>query len=122
MQIEVESIAEPISIARKMLALNVAAESFAWLSDVIRAVVMRVPPGRSAEPNRTCSVVVVLRDGQRFDALAVADNVTDALERACHEARRDIAAAIGRPLRRRRTVEVSVVNEHGEERRVASRN
>ena len=103
MQIEVESIEGVLPVARKMLAMKTAAESFAWLSDAIRGVVMRVPAGKSSAPNRTCSVVIVLRDGRRIDTLAVDDNVPDALERACHDARLQVAGAIGRPLRRRRT-------------------
>lgn len=105
MWIEVEAIDGTLTAAREALAKRIANESFAWLSDVVRGVAIRVP-SRGAERTITSTVVVVLRDGRRFDVLAVEENVADAVERACHEARREIAVAIGRPLRRRRGSEV----------------
>jgi hypothetical protein len=107
MQIEVEAFSGEASPARKALAARIAAESFGWLADVVRGVVMRVPEGRGAGASCTSSVVVVLRDGRRFDALATEESVADSLERACHDLRREIAAELGRPLRRRRATDAS---------------
>ena len=106
MQIQVDSFGGPLASAREALAARIANESFTWLSDVIMGVVMRVPAGRGGgigdKGTYPCSVVVVLRDGRRFDGMAVSDNVTDAIERACHDVRKEIAYEVGRPLRRRR--------------------
>jgi hypothetical protein len=105
MLIEVEAFTGEASPARRALASRIATESLGWLDDVVRGVVMRVPSGRhDAAPNAdlACSVVVVLRDGRRYDAIAAGVSFADALERACHDLRREIAAEIGRPLRRRR--------------------
>lgn len=121
MQIDVEAFSGETSTARRTLASRIATDAFAWLSDVVRGVVIRVPSGPSAWENRPCSVVVVLRDGRRFDALSVGDNVADALERACHEVRRDIAQEIGRPLRRRKSAEVGGEELTRLERRSGSR-
>ncbi|MFO0670321.1 MAG: hypothetical protein U0235_11945 [Polyangiaceae bacterium] len=103
MQIEVQGIAGEVSPARRGLATRIVEESFGWLSDVILGVVVQVPAGAATvDARRASSVVVVLRDGRRFDAVAVEDPVADAIERACHDLRREVAREVGRPLRRRR--------------------
>lgn len=120
MQIEVQAITGEVSPARRGLATRIAQESFGWLSDVILGIVVQVPAALSgAEARRASSVVVVLRDGRRFDAVAVDDRVADAIERACHDLRREVAAEVGRPLRRRRAAADEAPESAPLERRAA---
>lgn len=109
MLIEVEAFTGEATPARRALAARIATESLGWLNDIVKGIVIRVPSGArdAARSELACSVVVVLRDGRRFDAIAGGDNVADALERACHDLRREVAGEAGRPLRRRRVSEAS---------------
>lgn len=122
MLIEVQSFTGALTPARHRLVTTVATEALVWLSDAVRAVFIRVPSGPRAAPAslRPTSVVVVLKDGRRFDALAEEPILADALERACHDVRRQIADALGRPLRRRRGAAASPDSQlAGAERRLA---
>ncbi len=114
MLIEVEAFTGEASPARRALAARIATEALGWLNDIVKGIVIRVPSGSRARAHAVgshaelaCSVVVVLRDGRRFDAIAGGENVTDALERACHDVRREVAGEAGRRLRRRRVSETS---------------
>lgn len=94
MLIDVECFSGPLSSARRALGRQIALETLGTFRESIDSVRFDVPATDDRNPVKRCGIHVKVRDGRTLDCEASAPSVADAIERAAHDMRLRVAAAV----------------------------